>query len=133
MSKHIKEIFRPDYLIIPAAGLGTRMKSVNADLPKELLPVGHKPVIQYTVEEEIAAGIKNIILIISKHKDIIRRYFTDTDLCKKLFPEAVTELEDILRAAAFSFLYQKEPLGESDAINYAKNIGKRAGRHNLSR
>jgi len=113
---------KPEYLIIPAAGLGTRMKSVDANLPKELLPIAHKPAIQYTVEEGIAAGIKNIIFIISREKEIIRRFFTNTDLCRELFPKAIQDLDIILQTAVFSFLYQKEPLGESDAISYAKDI-----------
>ncbi len=112
----------PEFLIIPAAGLGTRMKSVRSDLPKELLPVGGKPAIQYAVEEGIAAGIKNIVIIISRQKEIIRRYFEDTNLCSQIFPNAITQLEKILKAARFTFLYQKEPLGESDAISYAKDI-----------
>jgi UTP--glucose-1-phosphate uridylyltransferase len=61
------------FLIIPAAGLGTRMRQVTPDLPKELLPVGHKPAIQYTVEEGFSANIKNIIIIISRQKEIIRQ------------------------------------------------------------
>ena len=55
--------YAPKYLIIPAAGLGTRMKSVNPDIPKEMLPVGDKPAIQYAVEEGLSADIKNIIII----------------------------------------------------------------------
>ncbi len=122
MSDHTNNGNRPEYLIIPAAGLGTRMKSVNAELPKELLPIGHKPAILYTIEEGIDAGITNIIIIISEKKEIIRRFFNNTDLCRELFPEIVPELKSILSTASFSFLYQREPLGESDAISYAKDI-----------
>ena len=50
----------PRYLIIPAAGLGTRMQTVNPDIPKELFSLGYKPAIQYSVEEALSAGIKNI-------------------------------------------------------------------------
>lgn len=97
----------PRYLIIPAAGLGTRMRSIDPDLPKEMLPVGDKPAIQYAVDEGISAGIKNIIIIINKQKEIVRRYFEDQ--------KSGTE-------CSFTFLYQKEPLGESDAISYAGDI-----------
>jgi UTP--glucose-1-phosphate uridylyltransferase len=98
----------PKYLIIPAAGLGTRMKEVNPDLPKELLPVGNKPAIQYAVEEGTAAGINNIIVVINKEKEEIRK-----------------RIERLYRGStsiSFTFLYQKEPLGESDAIAYAQDI-----------
>ncbi len=101
----------PHYLIIPAAGLGTRMREVNPDIPKEMLPIGNKPAIQYAVEEGISAGIKNIIIIISKQKEIIRQYFEDK-----------TSIEKIRQVCSLTFLYQKKPLGESDAISYAKNI-----------
>lgn len=97
----------PYYLIIPAAGLGTRMSHVNPDLPKEMLPVGNKPAIQYAVEEGLSAGIKNIIIIINKEKEIIRKHFEET-----------THYQDCL----FTFLYQKKPLGESDAIGLARDI-----------
>jgi UTP--glucose-1-phosphate uridylyltransferase len=110
------------FLIIPAAGLGTRMRQVTPDLPKELLPVGHKPAIQYTVEEGFSASIKNIVIIISRQKEIIRQYFEDNTISKNMFPHAFKELEKIKKGCTFTFLYQKEPLGESDAINYAKDI-----------
>ena len=117
----------PKYLIVPAAGLGTRMKSVNPDLPKELLPVGKKPAIQYAVEEGLSAGIKNIIIIISRQKEIIRKYFEDEKISSTLFPGAADDMKGILRNVFFHFLYQKEPLGEADAIQYAAGIsGKNA-------
>lgn len=119
----------PQYLIIPAAGLGTRMQVVNPDLPKELLPVGHKPAIQYTVEEGISAGIRNVVVIISKQKEIIRRYFEDKNVGRKLYPLADEELARIDNKCSLTFLYQKESLGESDAISYAKDI---VGNHSIA-
>ncbi len=88
------------------------MKEVNPDLPKELLPVGDKPAIQYAVEEGIAAGIKNIIIVINRQKELIRAYIEN-------------QYQDALKASgsiSITFLYQKEPLGESDAIAYARDI-----------
>jgi UTP--glucose-1-phosphate uridylyltransferase len=119
----------PRYLIIPAAGLGTRMKSVNPDLPKELLPVGKKPAIQYAVEEGMSAGISNIIIIISRQKEIIRKYFEDEKISGTLFPGAADDMKGILQNVFFHFLYQKETLGESDAIGCA---GKIAGSHSVA-
>ncbi len=67
----------PFYLIVPAAGLGKRMKLANPEMPKEMLPVGNKPAIQYTVEEGISAGIKNIVIIINRDKEMICKYFAE--------------------------------------------------------
>ncbi len=100
----------PFYLVIPAAGLGKRMKAVNPDLPKEMLPAGSKPAIQYAVEEGISAGIGNIIIVINQQKEIIRKYFEDKILGANAFPCSVT------------FLYQAYPIGESDAIYLAKDV-----------
>ena len=97
----------PRYLIIPAAGLGKRMRTVNPDLPKELLPVGHKPAIQYAVEEGLSAGIQKIVIVISRQKEIIRQYFEDPEFSRKIYPRASGELENISKRCSFSFLYQK--------------------------
>jgi UTP--glucose-1-phosphate uridylyltransferase len=105
------------------------MKSVNPDLPKEMLSVGHKPAIQYAVEEGLSADIKNIIIIISDQKEIIRRYFEDIEVSKKMFPDALNKLEQINAECSITFLYQERPLGESDAISYAKDI---VGSHSLA-
>ncbi len=94
----------PGCLIIPSAGLGTRMKDTAPGMPKELLPVGNRPAIEYAVDEGISAGIENIIIVISKDKEVIKEHF-----------------KDYQRPASISFLYQKELMGESDAISYAKN------------
>ena len=61
--------------IIPLAGLGTRLLPLTSVLPKELLPINGKPNIEYILEECIKSGIKEIILIISKRKKIINKYF----------------------------------------------------------
>ncbi|GBE04503.1 MAG TPA: hypothetical protein ENG95_06050 [Nitrospirae bacterium] len=90
-------------LIIPSAGLGTRMKKAAQGVPKELLPVGDRPAIEYAVDEGISAGIENIVIVISKDKEVIKEHF-----------------KNFQGPASISFLYQKELLGESDAISYAK-------------
>jgi UTP--glucose-1-phosphate uridylyltransferase len=129
MDHVISESGEPKYLIIPAAGLGTRMKSVNPDLPKELLPVGHKPAIQYAVEEGLFAGIKNVIIIINKQKEIIRQYFEEEKVSRSLFPGAADEMQEIRKNVSCHFLYQGEPLGESDAIGYASDV---TGSHSVA-
>ena len=112
--KKVHEKNEPRYLIIPAAGLGTRMRNVDPDLPKEMLLIGNKPAIQYAVEEGLSAGIKNIIIIISRQKDIIRQYFSyKTGLNYGGSTSIVGEdsLDTLRRKCSFTFLYQEEPLG----------------------
>ncbi len=119
----------PFYLIIPAAGLSSRTRTINPDLPKEMLPVLHKPAIQYSVAEGISAGIKNIVIIISRQKEIIRQYFEDKTLREDMFPLACKEVEEIKNKCSITFLYQKKPAGESDAIGLAGDI---AGSHSVA-
>src|SRR5215472_6009523 len=57
--------------VIPAAGLGTRMLPATKAIPKEMLPVAGKPLIEYAVEEAVAAGIETVILVIRKHESLI--------------------------------------------------------------
>lgn len=104
------------HLVIPAAGLGTRMKPVNPELPKELLPVGGKPAIQYAVEEGLSAGMNNIAIIINKDKELIRRYFEDKTTRKRFYPEQDENTERMLASSIIKFIYQEKPLGEADAI-----------------
>jgi UTP--glucose-1-phosphate uridylyltransferase len=110
------------HLVIPAAGLGTRMRSVNPFLPKEMLPVLNKPAIQYAVEEGLSAGIKNIVIIINRNKEIIREYFEGRRAREKLYPLAAERMEEIAASCSFTFLYQEELTGEADAIGLSRHI-----------
>ena len=58
--------------IIPAAGLGTRFLPATKAMPKEMLPILDKPTIQYIVEEAVAAGIEDIIIVTGKHKELLK-------------------------------------------------------------
>jgi UTP--glucose-1-phosphate uridylyltransferase len=110
----------PQCLVIPAAGLGTRMRSVNPDLPKEMLPIAGRPAIQYAVREGVAAGIENIVIVISERKEIIREYFERREAIRRLYPQAAAEMDEIKAACGLTFVYQPEPLGESDAIGLSR-------------
>ncbi len=66
--------------IIPAAGKGTRFAPVTKVIPKEMLPFGAKPAIQVIAEEAIAAGAREIAIVISPEKELVRRYFEQVDL-----------------------------------------------------
>ena len=70
--------------IIPLAGQGTRLLPLTSVLPKELLPINGKPGLEYIIEECIKAGIKEIIFIISKKKQIIKEYFYHDKFYRKL-------------------------------------------------
>jgi UTP--glucose-1-phosphate uridylyltransferase len=94
-----------DSLVIPAAGLGTRMRVVDPRLPKELLQVGSKPAIQYAVEEGVDVGVERIFVIISAQKERIKRHLS-------------------CLACPITYLYQQQPRGEIDAISQAEPLLK---------
>jgi len=73
--------------IIPLAGLGTRLLPLTSVFAKELLPINGKPSVEYIIEECIDAGIKEIILIISKKKQIIKKYFFNDNCYKKIIKQ----------------------------------------------
>ena len=85
---HISEeyaILRPMKALIPAAGHGTRFLPVTRVVPKEMLPVGSKPAIQLIVEEALAAGADEVVIVTSPEKEIIKRYFDgDPDLAARI-------------------------------------------------
>ena len=70
--------------IIPLAGLGTRLLPLTTVIPKELLPINGKPGLEYILDECVQAGIKEIILIISKKKIMIKHYFNNDHFYKKI-------------------------------------------------
>lgn len=81
------------------------MRPVNPHLPKELLPLGGKPAIQYAIEEGVHAGVEKIIIIISHQKEILRERLSDVQ-------------------APIHFVYQQEPRGEADAIALAEPLAR---------
>ena len=70
--------------IIPLAGLGTRLLPLTSVFAKELLPINGKPGIEYILDECVQAGIKEIVFIISKKKNIIKKYFYNDKFYKKI-------------------------------------------------
>tara|TARA_Y100000590_G_scaffold460740_1_gene620775 strand:- start:1020 stop:1310 length:291 start_codon:yes stop_codon:yes gene_type:complete len=70
--------------IIPLAGLGTRLLPLTSVFAKELLPINGKPGVEYIIDECIEAGIKEIIFIISKKKEIIKKYFNNDKFYEKI-------------------------------------------------
>src|SRR5882724_10100197 len=70
--------------VIPSAGFGTRMLPATKALPKEMLPVAGKPLIQYAIEEAAASGIQHVILVVRNRKSLVRSHF-DPDLALEAF------------------------------------------------
>ena len=77
--------------IIPLAGLGTRLLPLTSVFAKELLPINGKPGLEYILDECIEAGIKEIIFIISKKKEIIKKYFNNENLYEKVLKKKKTK------------------------------------------
>ena len=78
--------------VIPAAGLGTRVLPISKALPKEMLPIVDKPAIQYIVEEAVASGIEDILIITNRGKGIIEDHFDHmTELEQRLAASGRTE------------------------------------------
>ena len=80
--------------IIPLAGLGTRLLPLTSVFAKELLPINGKPGIEYILDECIEAGIKEIIFIISKKKEMIKRYFYNDQFYKRIIAVIPTGAEN---------------------------------------
>ena len=101
-------------VVIPAAGIGSRMYPLTRAQPKEMIPVLDKPVIQYVVEEAMSAGIDEILIIVGKGKEAIINYFDKHELDAKF--DKVLEFPEIY------FVRQREQIGLADAIKYAKKF-----------
>ncbi|MBE6967764.1 MAG: UTP--glucose-1-phosphate uridylyltransferase GalU [Ruminococcaceae bacterium] len=113
--------------IIPAAGLGTRMLPNTKSIPKEMLPLVDKPVIQYIVEEAVSAGIEEILIITNRGKSSMEDYFDYApDLEKALLRDGKTRECETIRAAAdmadVFYLRQKETKGLGHAVWRAKSF-----------
>ncbi|OGL88890.1 UTP--glucose-1-phosphate uridylyltransferase [Candidatus Uhrbacteria bacterium RIFCSPLOWO2_02_FULL_51_9] len=113
--------------IIPVAGFGTRFLPATKAQPKEMLPVVDKPIIQYIVEEAVAAGIKQIILITSQNKRALEDHFDrnfelEYRLQKKGDKKTLGAILDITDLAQFVYVRQRSPKGDGDAILQARDI-----------
>lgn len=115
--------------VIPAAGLGTRFLPVTKSMPKEMLPIIDKPVIHFVVEEAIASGIDDIIIITGRGKRAIEDYFDASPELEMHLREdhrdlLLQQLEEISSLCDIHYIRQKEPRGLGDAILKAeKHIG----------
>jgi UTP--glucose-1-phosphate uridylyltransferase len=113
--------------IIPAAGLGTRFLPATKAQPKEMLPIVDKPTIQYIVEEAVAAGIEDIIIISGRSKRAIEDHFDKSyELEETLYQKGkfdiLQELQGISNLANIHYIRQKEPKGLGHAISCASSF-----------
>jgi len=113
--------------LIPAAGFGTRFLPATKVVPKELLPIVDKPTIQYIMEEVVAAGIEEVILITGREKGSIEDHFdTSTELENHLRKKGMDDLlrivQEIAEMVTLVSVRQKEPLGLGHAILCGKKM-----------
>ena len=113
--------------VIPAAGLGTRMLPATKTVPKEMLPMVDKPVIQYIIEEAVAAGIEDILIVTNRSKSAMDDYFDYyPELERRLEASGKEkELEEVRQAADLAnvfYVRQKETKGLGHAIWRAKRF-----------
>src|SRR2546429_2342535 len=113
--------------VFPAAGLGTRFLPATKAQPKEMLPLVDKPIIQYGVEEAVAAGADNIILVTGRGKNAIEDHF-DVSIELESFLEArgkreqLAEVRKISNLLNFAYVRQGEPLGLGHAVLVARDL-----------
>lgn len=112
--------------VIPAAGFGTRFLPATKSQPKEMLPIVDTPVIQYVVEEAVAAGISDLLMIIGKGKRSIEEHFDrsfqlEAQLLAKGKTDELEAMRRISELAEIHFVWQKEMRGLGDAVYCARH------------
>ena len=113
--------------IIPAAGLGTRVLPASKAIPKEMLPIVDKPAIQYIVEEAVASGITDILIITNRGKGAIEDHFDhslelELMMKKRGNYDMLGDLQAVAKLANIFFIRQKETKGLGDAVLKAESF-----------
>lgn len=115
-------------VVIPAAGFGTRFLPQTKAMPKEMLPIVEKPVIQYVVEEAVESGVKNIVIITGANKRAIEDHFDapNEDLIKNLLHAKkeglLSEIKKIAEMANFIYIRQKGSYGNGTPVLSAEPV-----------
>jgi len=117
---------KPFKAVIPAAGLGTRFLPATKAMPKEMLPVVDKPAIQYVVEEAVASGIDDILIILGRNKNNISNHFDsvpelESNLANKGDHEKLRRVKAPTELADIHFVRQGEPKGLGHAVLRSRN------------
>src|SRR3990167_4800649 len=113
--------------VFPAAGFGTRFLPVTKAIPKEMLPLLDKPLIQYSVEEAKKSGLEEVIIVTGMGKTAIEDHFDvsfelEILLKEKNKTDILKMVEEVSNLIHFSYTRQKKPLGLGHAIHCAKNL-----------
>ncbi len=113
--------------VIPAAGLGTRVLPATKNMPKEMFPVVDKPTIQYIVEEAVAAGITDILIITNRGKSLIADHFDASPELEAILEKSgktdlLNTVREISNLANITFIRQKEMKGLGHAVLKAKSF-----------
>lgn len=113
--------------VIPAAGFGTRVLPATKNIPKEMFPIVDKPTIQYIVEEAVAAGITDILIITNRGKGLIEDHFDRSPELEQILEkggktEFLEVVKNISELANISFIRQKEMKGLGHAVLKAKSF-----------
>jgi len=111
--------------VIPAAGFGTRFLPFTKSVPKEMLPIVDRPVIEFIVAEAVAAGMEDILIITSRHKKVMEDHFDrfpelEVALSDKGKSEELDQIVELTRQANIHFIRQGEALGLGHAIGMAE-------------
>ena len=111
--------------VIPAAGYGTRFLPITKAVCKEMLPIVDKPTLQYIVEEAVASGMREILIITRRNKKSIEDFFDYTPELDAVLEENMQEeylklSKELENLADIYFVRQKHPVGFADAVMYAK-------------
>ena len=113
--------------VIPAAGLGTRVLPATKVMPKEMLPIVDKPAIQYIVEEAVAAGITDVLIVTGRGKGLIEDHFDNAYeledvLRRKGKDDVADQVAAIAHMANVHFVRQHKPLGLGHAVLAARSF-----------
>jgi UTP--glucose-1-phosphate uridylyltransferase len=118
--------------VIPAAGIGSRLMPLTKAIPKEMLPVGDKPVIEHTVRELVNSGITDITIVVSGGKSLIQEHFRPNptlvqqlrDDGKEAYADAVEEVGELSHHGHITYLDQHGPYGNgTPVLNAARSFG----------
>jgi UDP-glucose pyrophosphorylase len=115
------------WAVIPCAGKGTRFLPITKGLPKEMLPIVDRPTLDYIVQELVDSGITNIVFIVSKDKDEIKKYYDEDVAYEKELKDGGKEnyakmIHEASAKAHYYYVEQKELLGLGHAVLQAKNV-----------
>jgi len=113
--------------LFPVAGYGTRFLPITKSIPKEMIPIMSKPLIQFAVEEANEANILEMVMVISSSKEVIKDYFQQNTTIEKSIQGSpkenlLADLNKIIFSSSFSYVYQNQMLGLGHAIAQGKEL-----------